>query len=1044
MLSSYSRWNVDVPPNIDLDRRQERNRQRMKSRFERIFEQYERDFTGQDDEIDLETGEIVVNNGHLESMPDHDGSEEFGGLLNLGHDAQYHDDYFHGAELTPRGDDEEDELAAMCPVGLLAVAVREPSPRPAGSPAASPIPQANAPEETPHDTSGKVDQVTEMEKQIQQMSRQLQELRQLVTQPSIQPLAEPERPKDPKWYAPPLPNPPRIYRKSEDSVWDAPPLPGHLPRQENPKTSPVHDIEELEIPGPTEATAWDLATPVEMVRRLWTEKENELILELRGKNLLFREIAAQLPGRTTAQVVTHWHTIQDRLDKQNTVSESFERDSERCEEASNAATRRREKLPLGSVDKNSEEINLTDASSAARENETSTESNMSEFDKSVAQPPEDVRLESNTDQRPFRRSRRKTLSTQSLFLPHDRGSASPPAAAQQPAAEPALETTQETAQPPEHSCQSSTQSLAEEVREWCKSKIGATDNPRRPYFCQLCGHYWRTEEKVMSHFFKASGCKALPLRRLRQPSKSSEPWTCVRCCQTWATRAGADSHGADLSLCQPIALHSSTTDEPPSQRTSPDGDDFEDQPIPPSPMVVIPAWPRGRHIPLNVSPKANDASNYSSETNGKRSRRHRTSFAKRTQKDMSDPPSANETPLAKRTKIDKAFITSTPTVPAGESVQDTSPRLPQTKGIMNDSYASDRPENDLSTGTDLIETPPTSFVEDAVDLSENSNGELASLFEEAGATEAATESAKDDDVQSASKATPAPTATQSSLTSTAACAAIKTPKAAHDHSVVVAERTMMADEVPQADLHGASTQEHFGEQERPPPSPEPVASETQAPTSPDGPPDSEDDTDLDLDDSAIQSMIEDPDSFIVESTEVDPDPTQLIGYLSPAKSESEDELQKASSPCPILSENAVMLPKPQAGSSSPADSLARRRRSQGRKPLAISLLDKEAPSASARTPRRQQLPTKASQRSLVKSSTKSAVSSFKTPAKPASASKRSSSSSSSSRKARQNHSAKSNGVKDSPLQKSSAPQKPRKSRLSDMLLPGGDSDDDLF
>ncbi|KAK8186424.1 centromere protein Scm3-domain-containing protein [Phyllosticta citribraziliensis] len=474
MLSSYSRWNVDVPPNIDLDRRQERNRQRMKSRFERIFEQYERDFTGQDDEIDLETGEIVVNNGHLESMPDHDGSEEFGGLLNLGHDAQYHDDYFHGAELTPRGDDEEDELAAMCPVGLLAVAVREPSPRPAGSPAASPIPQANAPEETPHDTSGKVDQVTEMEKQIQQMSRQLQELRQLVTQPSIQPLAEPERPKDPKWYAPPLPNPPRIYRKSEDSVWDAPPLPGHLPRQENPKTSPVHDIEELEIPGPTEATAWDLATPVEMVRRLWTEKENELILELRGKNLLFREIAAQLPGRTTAQVVTHWHTIQDRLDKQNTVSESFERDSERCEEASNAATRRREKLPLGSVDKNSEEINLTDASSAARENETSTESNMSEFDKSVAQPPEDVRLET---------------------------------------------------QPPEHSCQSSTQSLAEEVREWCKSKIGATDNPRRPYFCQLCGHYWRTEEKVMSHFFKASGCKALPLRRLRQPSKSKPAQT---------------------------------------------------------------------------------------------------------------------------------------------------------------------------------------------------------------------------------------------------------------------------------------------------------------------------------------------------------------------------------------------------------------------------------------------------------------------------------------------------------------------------------------
>ncbi|KAK8168538.1 hypothetical protein BKA80DRAFT_267163 [Phyllosticta citrichinensis] len=363
---------------------------------------------------------------------------------------------------------------------------------------------------------------------------------------------------------------------------------------------------------------------------------------------------------------------------------------------------------------------------------------------------------------------------------------------------------------------------------------------------------------------------------------------------------------------------------------------------------------------------------------------------------------------------------------------------------MDGSYASDHPENDLSTATELIETPRTSFVEDAVHLSENSNGELASLFEEAGASEAATDSTHADNIQSASKATPAPTMTQSqasSSTSTAAYAATNTPKANHNHMVVVAECNMIADEVPQAELHKESTQEHVGEQEQTPQSPKLVASETQAPTSPDGPLDSEDDFDLDLDDSAIQSMIEDPDSFIVESTEVDPDPAQLIGYLSPAKSESEDELQKASSPCPVLSENAVMLPKPPAGSSSPANSLARRRRSQGRKPLAISFLDKEAPSASPRTPR-QQLPTKASKRSLAEPSTKSAVSSLKTPVKPASASKRSSSSSC--RKPRQNLSAKSNSVKNSPLQKGSVPQKPKKSRLSDMLLPGGDSDDDLF
>lgn len=41
---------------------------KLKSRFEDIFAKYEKDFTGVGDEIDLSTGEVVVDNGHLESM----------------------------------------------------------------------------------------------------------------------------------------------------------------------------------------------------------------------------------------------------------------------------------------------------------------------------------------------------------------------------------------------------------------------------------------------------------------------------------------------------------------------------------------------------------------------------------------------------------------------------------------------------------------------------------------------------------------------------------------------------------------------------------------------------------------------------------------------------------------------------------------------------------------------------------------------------------------------------------------------------------------
>ncbi|TKA23048.1 hypothetical protein B0A50_07364 [Salinomyces thailandicus] len=51
-----------------LEDERRRNDQQLKGRFEHIFEKYERDFTGVGDEIDLKTGEIVVDNGHLEGM----------------------------------------------------------------------------------------------------------------------------------------------------------------------------------------------------------------------------------------------------------------------------------------------------------------------------------------------------------------------------------------------------------------------------------------------------------------------------------------------------------------------------------------------------------------------------------------------------------------------------------------------------------------------------------------------------------------------------------------------------------------------------------------------------------------------------------------------------------------------------------------------------------------------------------------------------------------------------------------------------------------
>ena len=52
----------------DFQARRAQQEQRLKTRFESIFDKYEHDFTGIGDEIDLETGEIVVDNGHIERM----------------------------------------------------------------------------------------------------------------------------------------------------------------------------------------------------------------------------------------------------------------------------------------------------------------------------------------------------------------------------------------------------------------------------------------------------------------------------------------------------------------------------------------------------------------------------------------------------------------------------------------------------------------------------------------------------------------------------------------------------------------------------------------------------------------------------------------------------------------------------------------------------------------------------------------------------------------------------------------------------------------
>jgi len=85
-----------------LERDRRRNDLRLKGTFEHIFDKYTKDFSHIGDEIDLETGRIVINNGHIRQMRhERDVGNTPGHLVR-----------YHGPHVAVQSDDsDEDELS---------------------------------------------------------------------------------------------------------------------------------------------------------------------------------------------------------------------------------------------------------------------------------------------------------------------------------------------------------------------------------------------------------------------------------------------------------------------------------------------------------------------------------------------------------------------------------------------------------------------------------------------------------------------------------------------------------------------------------------------------------------------------------------------------------------------------------------------------------------------------------------------------------------------------------------------------------------------
>ncbi|KAJ6172136.1 hypothetical protein N7470_001203 [Penicillium chermesinum] len=91
----------------DLQAARARNDLNLKSIFEGIFAKYSKDFTEEGDEIDLQTGEIIVDHGHLLGMHEEGGSNEATEAWNYEAARQARKSADTDAEDQDVGDDED-------------------------------------------------------------------------------------------------------------------------------------------------------------------------------------------------------------------------------------------------------------------------------------------------------------------------------------------------------------------------------------------------------------------------------------------------------------------------------------------------------------------------------------------------------------------------------------------------------------------------------------------------------------------------------------------------------------------------------------------------------------------------------------------------------------------------------------------------------------------------------------------------------------------------------------------------------------------------
>ncbi|KAL9602151.1 MAG: hypothetical protein Q9219_002015 [cf. Caloplaca sp. 3 TL-2023] len=269
---------------ITLHERRVQNHKKLKSVFESIFEKYSKDFSDVGDVIDLETGEIVVDNGHIVGMTD----EKDPGNENEWSDERedISSDYDRAKRqyryIIP--DSQDVESSDDDPLGMSEDVIRS-------TLSSFQAKARNAPK-------GRLSMFNQGRGASPSARRQsLGSAGKVDTQPECQ------------------------DDSSVEEVWRAPPLPGDNIQMAPPSPFPFiqDDSESARSASPPGVSIW---APIRSRRRSrkpdtkahsWTEDDNELLRYYKtSTNLTFERICQYFPGRTTESLRKQWQILTER------------------------------------------------------------------------------------------------------------------------------------------------------------------------------------------------------------------------------------------------------------------------------------------------------------------------------------------------------------------------------------------------------------------------------------------------------------------------------------------------------------------------------------------------------------------------------------------------------------------------------------------------------------------------------------------------------------------------------------------------------------